>query len=635
MTRATCLTIVITAFWASTAFAQSPTVEQALSLKPTQLRQMEIEYSIPTEDECSDCTVESAEEVNQAGWLVYDGRKRLLRKFIDSNRDKNIDQWSYFKDGVEVYRDIDTDFDGAVDECRWLGTSGTKWGIDNNQDEKIDAWKQISAEEISYEVVQAIRDRDFARFSLLLPSDAELASLGQGEQLTDEIKNRIENAKKEFANMVARQKTVTTASQWVQFSGTQPGTIPAGSDGSTKDLVVYDNAAAVIDTDGTHGQVAIGSIIKIDNSWRMVDLPQPIVPGEPLATGGLFFQLQPNINSGAGVPAISVSSTNQALFSDFEKVEQALRKATSRQEKIKLNEQRITIIAKIVSASKGKEQSNWIRQYADTVTGAFQTQELPDGMKYLAEFVRRLKANEVDQNDVGYVAYRMINAQFTHDLGSAGSDQDEVNKVQKQFVKDLDAFVKEFPNCELSADAMLQLALSAEFSDGDSDAKDWYNQIVRRFAKLPVAEKARGALVRLNSEGKSISIKGNTLNNQAFNVSSIRGKVVIIHYWATWCEPCKEDIKTLQTLYRTYGGKGLEIVGLNLDEKRDDVTRYLQTNRLPWIHLHEPGGLESPLAEQLGIVTLPTMLMIGKDGRVVDRNITASELDRAIKREIK
>lgn len=635
MTRVICFATLLTMFGASSVAAQSPTVEQALGLKPTQLRKMEIDYSIPTEDEISECTVESAEEINEAGWLVYDGRKRLLRKFIDTNRDKKIDQWSYFKDGVEVYRDIDSDFDEAVDQCRWLGTSGTKWGIDRNQDEQIDSWRQISAEEISFEVVQSIRNRDMQRFARLLPAEDEIEQLGQGEQLTEEIKNRVQRAKNEFQKMAADQKTVTNASEWVQFSGTQPGTIPAGSDGSKKDLVVYDNAAAVIDTEGTHGQVAIGSIVKIGDTWRIIDLPQPIVPGEALATGGLFFHLQPNISSGTGVPAISVSSTNQALFSDFEKVETELRKATSRQEKIKLNEQRVSIIAKIVSASNGKEQSNWIRQYADTVTGAYQTGELPDGIKYLSEFVRRLKASGVEQNDVGYVAYRMINAEFTHDLGAAGSDQDKVNRVQKQFITDLSAFVKEFPSCELSADAMLQLALSAEFSDGEDDAKDWYNQIVKRFASLPVAAKARGALIRLNSEGKAITISGKTLNNRDYNLASSRGKVVIVHYWATWCIPCKEDMKTLQELYRKYNGQGLEIVGLNLDESRDDVAAFMRTNRVPWIHLQEPGGLESPLAEQLGIVTLPTMLLIGKDGRVVDRNISASELERAIKREIK
>ena len=61
------------------------------------------------------------------GWVVEDPRGITLRRFLDTNGDGKVDQWCYYKDGLEVYRDIDSDFNGKVDQCRWCSTAGTRW----------------------------------------------------------------------------------------------------------------------------------------------------------------------------------------------------------------------------------------------------------------------------------------------------------------------------------------------------------------------------------------------------------------------------------------------------------------------------------------------------------------------------
>ena len=73
----------------------------------------------------------------------------ILRKFVDTNDDNIVDQWSYYKDGLEVYRDIDSNFNGKADQYRWFHTGGSRWGIDTKEDGTIDYWKSISAEEVT------------------------------------------------------------------------------------------------------------------------------------------------------------------------------------------------------------------------------------------------------------------------------------------------------------------------------------------------------------------------------------------------------------------------------------------------------------------------------------------------------
>ena len=147
------------------AQAAKPTVAQALTLKPVQAS---VEYDVPEGPAAEKCTLTPIKSRQLAGWEVRDGDGNVLRRFLDTNADDKVDQWCYFKDGVEVYRDIDSNFNRKVDECRWLGTSGIRWALDTNEDQRIDRWKAISPEEVSEEVIAALSTRDAERFRRLV-----------------------------------------------------------------------------------------------------------------------------------------------------------------------------------------------------------------------------------------------------------------------------------------------------------------------------------------------------------------------------------------------------------------------------------------------------------------------------------
>jgi hypothetical protein len=125
--------------------AQQPDqmVVTGLSYSP---RQSNVNYDrVEAKDEAR-CTGKYETRNGADGLMIYAPDGQLLRRFADSNGDRNVDQWCYFKDGIEVYRDIDSDFNGVADQYRWLGTEGIRWGIDKNEDGKIDSWKLISPE---------------------------------------------------------------------------------------------------------------------------------------------------------------------------------------------------------------------------------------------------------------------------------------------------------------------------------------------------------------------------------------------------------------------------------------------------------------------------------------------------------
>ena len=610
-------------FLASTAMAATPSASAALRLAPIQ---KDVDYDTPSTEEQEKCSVKAENRGTAGGWVVRDPSERLLRQYLDTNKDNKVDQWCYYKDGVEVYRDIDANFNGKADQYRWLGTAGIRWGLDRDEDGSVDTWKMISAEEVTAEVVAALRDRDVSRFRAVLLTTGELDTLGLGDVQKKDLSEKIAKSSSEFGALAQRQKVVGQGSRWIHFGGTRPGVLPAGSNGSTKDLVVYDNVTAVVETDGKHAQLAVGTLVRVGDLWRVVNLPQSLVDGQASSElTGIFFNAVMTRPVSTEVPVEGgLSEAMQKLIADFEEIDKSLRAATTTTQKISLHQRRADILEKLTSETKEKgERNNWVRQFADTISAAVQAKEFPAGIDRLSAFQEKLdKAGDAD--GAAYVRYRYMSAVYSKSLEDPEAD---FAKIQEDWLKQLEGFVEKYPKAEDAADAMLQLALAQEFAGKEDDAKKWYKRIITDFPGAALSKKAEGAIRRLDSVGKTISFSGRSIDGRTVSLDSYKGKVVLLHYWATWCEPCKQDLDVLKNLYAKYGKDGFTLIGVSLDSERGEVDEYVRSSRLPWAQLYEEGGLDSRLANELGILTLPAMMLFDKQGRVVSRSIHTGELD--------
>ncbi|MGE3821068.1 MAG: TlpA family protein disulfide reductase, partial [Isosphaeraceae bacterium] len=92
----------------------------------------------------------------------------------------------------------------------------------------------------------------------------------------------------------------------------------------------------------------------------------------------------------------------------------------------------------------------------------------------------------------------------------------------------------------------------------------------------------------------------------------------------------------LLKVYQKYQGQGFEILGVNLDNDREDLDAFLKENPLPWAQIFEPGGIErSRFATEFGIIALPTMILVDGQGKVVNKNIrSAAELERQLEKTL-
>jgi thiol-disulfide isomerase/thioredoxin len=622
------------------AAGQKPTLDAVLGLSPLQ---KDVDYQTPDKQQQAQCEVADAKLIGQSGWILLDANKRLLRRFVDTDDNRRIDQWCYYSDGIEVYRDIDSDGDNNADTFLWTGTSGIRKGIDKNGDFKIDAWERISAEEVTSEAVKALSENDTGRFELLLATDAEIDSLELGEEIGQLLKKRATQSRKKFAEIVKGKSILSKQAKWIHFGGTRPSLVPNGTEGSKRDLVIYENVVALVDDGGKNSQLAVGTLIQVGQGWRMLDVPEVIVPDQAPQVTSIFFELSDPLVVGNNPEGISQEM--QQLIGDFQAVEEKLENAKDANEIAALNAQRADVLEKMVyRAANAEERLNWARQFTETIIGAYRMDSYPAGMDRIEKFLSKAEGDKKLEDSLkSYVKFRWMSNRYSEQV----VDQDlDINKIQSKWQSELTSFINDYPKTESAADAMLDLGFALEFDAAvesdetkrkelDEKAVSWYSRLVKDFPNLPLAAKAAGAVRRMNSVGQRLELQGTTVEGKQLALSDLKGSIVIVHYWATDCNSCLKEMEAINKLLESYASRKIAAVGINTDANKQSLEKFLKTSKIGWPTLYEEGGLDGRLATDLGVLTLPTMLLLDREGKVVSRSLTSTELEDQIKQVLK
>lgn len=603
----------------SPALQAAPSVEQALSIKPTQTDFTD--YSTPVPDKQSGCKLEALEG-SVSGWKLLDENGQTLRIFADTNGDKNLDQWRYFKEGVEVYRDIDSNGNSKPDQYRWFNMAGSRWGLDENEDKRIESWKQISAEEAAAEMFTALRMGDKARFEAVLLTADEIAALPASDDDKQKLTKLVAQALVSFDKTVA-EKTISGSGEFIQFTGDKPSAIPSDSgDG----LIVFENSSSFVKLNDKDVQIANGTFVQIGTVWKAVFCPA-IQTGEPDAP--IMVAFMPGASTAPNLPTgeNAAPDKQQQLIVAMDKVDQKLAQETDVAVKGELHKQRASIVEKLAAKATGEEKTQWERQLADGLSVGTQMGELADGPDMLAKFAEKFK-EEGNINMAAYFTFQQM--QSSHYLNMSAPDADWA-KIQLNWYDALEKFINDYPDAPETAEAALQLANSKEYAGQETEAMKWYQEIVSRFSKSLQAQKARGAIFRLSSVGKPMTLVGQTTNGKTLDLTNYKGYNVLIHYWTVNSQSATTDAEILRQALLKYGKQKFQIIGINLDDNSELANQFITERKIPWYQI-DGKGPDGPQASQMGIIAVPTMILVDAEGKIVNRNVQINELDASIEK---
>lgn len=608
--------------------ADKVTAPQALAIRPV-LKDSECE--MPNAKVIEQCKINVVNFGKGSGWVVLGSAGEVLRQFVDSNGDNVVDQWRYYRDGVEVYRDIDTDFNSKVDQMRWFNSSGSRWAIDKNEDGKIDGWKALSPEETSREVIKALVAQDERLLGTLMVSAEDLTRLGIKGTVAETITKNFSKLSDQLDNL-SKSKLLQPKAQWMQFQGTFPSLIPGEQIGSREDILAHQNAMTMVDNGGQTGLIQLGTLIKVGDVWKLTRLPQPLEGNSVnVAEDALFSPLVAAVNPGNPanpMPAPGVNPKSQLLVEELQTLDKKTPSPTaSKAIWAEFNRSRTATLEKLIKASDTvEEREQWIKQMVDGIAAGVQADTYEKGLEQLKSLLADFEKNHPKSSIIPYTTYRIETAKYGQELRKAPVDK--TAEIQERWLKTLATFVDRFPAGEDAPEAMFQLGSTYEFAAKLKDARGWYEKLAASDGKSPTGQRAAGALRRLDSKGRPFVLKSTTLGGAPFDVAALKGKVVLVIYWSNWSEPLVNDLPQIKALEEKYSDRGLEIVGISLDSSKDEAQSWIKEHKVEqWKHLYEPGGLEgSPLAINYGIILLPSLFVLDRDGEVIYRGTAAEEL---------
>jgi peroxiredoxin len=121
------------------------------------------------------------------------------------------------------------------------------------------------------------------------------------------------------------------------------------------------------------------------------------------------------------------------------------------------------------------------------------------------------------------------------------------------------------------------------------------------------------------------------LNGKMVTLSELKGKVVLIDFWASWCGPCRHNNPRLAKLYKKYHSKGLEIYGISLDEEIDSWKKAVRHDKLNWIQVIDDKGWEAPSASAYGVDMIPSSFLIYREGVIRTVNAEGPDLESSVR----
>lgn len=189
------------------------------------------------------------------------------------------------------------------------------------------------------------------------------------------------------------------------------------------------------------------------------------------------------------------------------------------------------------------------------------------------------------------------------------------------------------------ADGLEFVLQYAEYALDKQDVAKVYERALNLFKNAEDEEVVRsgkmleGKLRRAQLPGNEMLVGGTFIDDTEYKAEDYAGKTVLIDFWATWCGPCRGEIPNVKKLYAFYHEKGFEVIGISSDRDVETLKKFIEKEEMPWKQMMRDKALVADgqtMGAYYGVTGIPTMILIGPNGKVITINARGRALEDAL-----
>ena len=166
-----------------------------------------------------------------------------------------------------------------------------------------------------------------------------------------------------------------------------------------------------------------------------------------------------------------------------------------------------------------------------------------------------------------------------------------------------------------------------------SEIKAVYDQMQQQAKQMEEEKKLAAATAE---GGLAPDLEFTDPNGKLIKLSSLRGKVVLLDFWASWCGPCRREIPSVVAAYNKFKDKGFDIYSVSLDQDKAKWISAIAQDGLVWkSHVSDLKGWQSQAAAKYGVQGIPAQFLLDKDGKIIAKNLRGEELSRRLAEVLK
>lgn len=212
--------------------------------------------------------------------------------------------------------------------------------------------------------------------------------------------------------------------------------------------------------------------------------------------------------------------------------------------------------------------------------------------------------------------------------------EQEYTTAEREVVDKVKAMLPEMGTSLVSLFALNFVNVETDF--------DTYDALAQRFQKenpnSPHAKSLIGRVARIKgvmvgSAAPDITLSDTTGN--AVALSSLRGKYVLLDFWASWCGPCRAENPNVVRMYNKFKDKGFTIYSVSLDKTKAEWQRAIRNDNLPWTHVSDLKFWQSAAAQQYGVQAIPATFLLDKEGKIIAKNLRGDALEQKLEEILK